>query len=89
MATYEDVHAGDLVLGHDNAVWGVAEIVRTPRLAVTLVKDDGHTRVTGYPPGGTEVAIVQRADISQEMSAAQLLIEAGVGVELIAETWIT
>lgn len=89
MATYEDVHTGDLVLGHDNAVWGVAEIIRTPRLAVTLVRDEGRTRVTGYPPAGTEVAIVQRADISQEMHAAQLLIDVGIGVELIAETWNT
>lgn len=85
MDTYEVVHAGDLVLGHDREVWGVLAIAHAPRLAVTLVKDEGRTRVTGYPPPGTEVTIVQRADVSAEEAAASLFIAAGLGLGIISE----
>lgn len=83
--TYEDVHAGDAVLGHDNEVWGVLAITHAPRLAVTLVRP-GH-RVTGYPPAGTPVTIVARSDISAEFAAAQVLVEAGFAPELVSEIW--
>jgi len=83
--TFEDVHAGDTVLGHDNEVWGVLSITHAPRLAVTLVRP-GHS-VTGYPPAGTPVTIVSRSDISAEFAAAQTFIDAGLGVEIISETW--
>jgi hypothetical protein len=87
VSTYEEVHAGDLVLGHDREVWGVETIAHVPRLAVTLVKDEGRVRVTGYPPAGTEVAIVQRADVSAEYAAAGTLIAAGLDVALVSERW--
>lgn len=85
MATYEQVHAGAIVLGHDNELWGVAHIEHAPRLAVTLVKGD--QSVTGYPPPGTEIVVVEPADVSAEAWAAQNFIEAGLGVELISEHW--
>lgn len=85
MPTYEEVHAGDLVLGHDNATWGVEHIAHAPRLAVTLVRH-GH-RVTGFPPTGTEVTIVQRADVSAEFWAAQIFIGAGLDIEIVSEHW--
>lgn len=85
MATYEQVHAGDHVLGHDGDLWGVAAIEHVPRLAVTLVKP-GH-RVTGYPPAGTAVTIVTRSDIAAEATAADVLIAAGLTIEIVAETW--
>jgi hypothetical protein len=88
MTTYEDVHAGALVLGHDNEVWGVAEIRRSPVLAVTLVRDEGRVRVTGYPPAGTPVTVVQAADVGAEATAAQTLMDAGLGpIEIVGEVW--
>lgn len=83
--TYDDVHAGDLVLGHDGEVWGVANITRAPRLAVTLVRHSH--RVTGYPPAGTAVTIVGQSDVTAEFAAAAILIGAGLDIEIISETW--
>lgn len=89
MATYEDVHAGDVVLGHDGEVWGVEYIARVPSLVVVLIREGGAYRVTGRPPAGTEVTILQHADVSGEASAAQVFIDAGLDVELISEGWET
>ena len=83
MATYEQVHAGDIVLGHDGELWGVAAIDHAPQLAVTLVKH-GH-RVVGYPPPGTGVTVVTPVDVAAEARAAQVFIDAGLGVEIISE----
>lgn len=85
MATYEQVHAGDLVLGHDREIWGVEAITHAPTLAVTLTRYG--TRVTGYPPGGTEVTIVQSANVTAELSAAQALIGCGFNIEVVSEFW--
>lgn len=87
MATYEQVHAGDTVLGHDNDVWGVEAIDHGPPLVVTLVKNEGLTRMVGYPPAGTPVIVVQPSDVSAEARAAQMLVDAGLGVEIVAEVW--
>lgn len=90
MTTYEEVHAGDLVLGNDpgRETWGVEHIAHTPRLAVTLVKDQGRTRVTGFPPPGTEVTILQRADFAGEEAAGWALVAAGLGpLEIVSEHW--
>jgi hypothetical protein len=83
MSTFEQVHAGDTVLGHDGEVWGVKAIDHVPYLAVTLIKYG--QQVTGYPPAGTPVTVVAPADLSAEFWAAQVLIDAGFDVELIAE----
>ena len=83
MATFEQVHAGDTVLGHDGEVWGVKAIDHAPHLAVTLVKYG--TEVVGYPPAGTPVVIVQPADLAAEFWAAQVFIDAGFDIEIISE----
>lgn len=85
MATYEEVHTGDHVLGHDGDLWGVAAIEHVPRIAVTLVKP-GH-RVTGYPPAGTPVTIVARSDIAAEAAAWQVLAAAFGPIEIVSESW--
>lgn len=86
MAGYERVHAGDIILGHDRELWGVAEIQHAPRLAVTLVK---HGRsVTGYPPADTPVTVVTPAAMDAEAAAWQALTDAGLGpVEILGERW--
>ena len=83
MATYEQVHAGDIVLGHDGELWGVEGISHVPQLAVTLVRHG--QRVTGYPPPGTGVTVVSAADVAAEARAVQTFIDAGLGVDLISE----
>ncbi len=83
MATYEQVHAGDTVLGHDGELWGVEGIDHVPQLAVTLVKHG--RRITGYPPPGTGVTVVTSADVGAEAAAAQVFIDAGLGVEIVSE----
>lgn len=85
MTTYEQVHAGDHVLGHDGEVWGVAEIDHAPALRVVLVRP-GH-RVQGWPPAGTAATIVHRADVSAEFAACELLARCGLGVELLGERY--
>jgi hypothetical protein len=83
MASYEQVHAGDIVLGHDGELWGVEAIDHAPQLAVTLVKH-GH-RVVGYPPAGTPVTVVAPADKAAEFRAAQMFIDAGFDIEIVSE----
>ena len=85
MATYEQVHAGDTVLGHDGNLWGVEAITFVPQIVVTLVRYE--RTITGYPPPGTPVVIVKPADVEPERVAAGVLIGAGFTVELIAERW--
>jgi hypothetical protein len=82
---YEQVHAGDHVLGHDGEVWGVAEIDHSPALRVVLVRP-GH-RVQGWPPAGTPVTIVHRADVSAEATAVEALLSAGFAPELVGERY--
>lgn len=85
MTTYEQVHAGDAVLGHDGQPWGVSAIVHGDQLAVTLVR--GEHEITGRPPAGTEVQIIEPADLSAEVAAAGVLIEALGPIEIISERW--
>ena len=85
MARYEDIHVGAVVLGHDGAAWGVQAIDRVPVLAVTLVRHGA--RVTGYPPPGTEVTVIDPVDVTEEARAVQVLIDAFGPVELISERW--
>lgn len=85
MDTYEGLHAGDLVLGNDGEVWGVAAIIHVPHLAVTLVRHGN--AVVGNPPAGTPVTVVQRADVSAEFAAAGTLLASLGDIELLGETW--
>lgn len=86
MATYEEVHAGATVLGHDHDTWGVESIVKDAgHIVVTLVKDEGRTRVTGYPPPGTPVTILSSPDLPDESAAWQVLADAGLDPEIVYE----
>jgi hypothetical protein len=85
VTTYEDAHAGDVVLGHDGELWGVQHIAHEPELSVVLVKH-GH-RVVGRPPAGTSVTIVERADVTKEFGAAELLAAAFGPLVIVSETW--
>jgi hypothetical protein len=89
--TYDaDARPGDIIRGGDGNVWQIAEMDReSPRgFSVTLVRD-GY-RVTGWPPLGTEVEILQRAEVPHgadaEVSALQALAALGP-VSLVREAW--
>lgn len=85
MTSYEDVHAGDVVLGYDGELWGVQHVAHEPELAVVLVKHGA--RVAGRPPVGTPVTIVERADVTREFGAAELLAQAFGPLAIISENW--
>jgi hypothetical protein len=85
VATYEQVHAGSTVLGHDGDVWGVEAIDHGPPLAVTLVKHG--QRVVGYPPPGTPVTVIEPADVGAEAQAWEVLSAAFGPVEILGERY--
>lgn len=91
METYDaDARPGDVIRGHDGNVWVIAEMNReTPHgLGVTIVRP-GY-RVTGYPPPGTPVQILRRADVPEgvgvEVATLQALAALGP-VSLVREMW--
>lgn len=84
MPTYEQVHAGDHVLGYDNDVWGVAEKIPSP-LTVTLVKPGA--RLVGHPPEGTPVTVLYASDVTAEQAAWGVLAAAGLAPQMIGERW--
>lgn len=86
MDTYETVHAGDVVLGADGQEWGVVAISRVGgQLAVALTRF-GQT-VTGYPPSGTPVTVLSRADTIEEARAYEVLAASFGDVEVLGEVW--
>ncbi|MET0915761.1 MAG: hypothetical protein ABWY81_06130 [Jiangellaceae bacterium] len=87
MTTYEQVHAGDFVLGYDNDVWGVAALTWSPTLTVELVKPGA--RLVGHPPEGTDVTVLHAQDVTAEAAAWSVLAAAGLNPEMIEERWTT
>lgn len=86
MDTYETLHAGDVILGHDGQKWGVVAISRLGgQLAVALTRY-GQT-VTGYPPAGTPVTVLSRADTIEEARAYEVLAASFGDVEVLGEVW--
>lgn len=82
MDTYEMVHVGDVVLGHDGQEWGVAAIGGG---AVTLTRYS--QAVTGYPPANTPVTVLSRADTIEEARAYEVLAASFGDVEVLGEVW--
>lgn len=85
MATFEDVHAGDVVLGHDGQLWGVAAKATEPQLTVVLV--NGDQRLIARPPFGTHIEIIEPSDVSPEFAAWLTLTTALGPVDIISESW--
>ena len=84
--TYETLHAGDVILGADGQEWGVVAISRIGgQLAVALTRY-GQT-VTGYPPPGTEVTVLSRADTIEEARAYAALAASFGEIEVLGEVW--
>lgn len=86
--TWDDVHAGDVIIGHDGQAYGVEDIcpdpVRGP--TITLIR---HGIRTGpaQPPPGTPIRIAQRAETSGEAYAFGVLAAAGLNPQVIRESY--
>ena len=85
-ATWEQTHAGDVVLGHDGKVYGVADIAlgdpRGPIVTLTRYSE----RTTAQPPPGTPVTVVTPVNTDQEARAFAVLFDAGLAPEVIRES---
>lgn len=87
-ATYDTLHAGDVVKGVDgDSEWKVAQVVAETAQGreITLVRDGQY--VTGYPEPGTPVEVVSRSDVSAEYAAAAALIASFGSIEVLGERW--
>lgn len=86
--TWDDVHGGDVVLGHDGNTYGVASISHGhPAGPVVTLARHGAVIGPAQPPPGTPITVLERADMSAEAQAFAMFAGAGLGPELIGETF--
>ena len=85
--TWERVHAGETVLGHDDQEWGVVDIVvGDPRGPVITLTRYGQTLGPAQPPPGTPITVVSPVDTAPEAAAFAALAAAGLAPEVIRES---
>lgn len=86
-ATWEQTHAGDVVLGHDGNTWGVADIVLgDPHGPIVTLTRFGETLGPAQPPPGTPIIVVSPVDTAPEAAAFAALAAAGLAPEVIRES---
>lgn len=86
MITWDDVHAGDVVLGHDGQEWGVESIAPHPAGPVITIVRHGQ-RLVAQPPPGTPITRLAEADVSAEAHAFATLTAAGLGPVVLWESY--
>lgn len=79
--------AGDIVRGHDGQLYGVAAIERGDPRGVRVTLRRNGVRTTAQPLGTDPITIHATADIRSEAVAWQTLHDAGLGPEIIGETY--
>jgi hypothetical protein len=85
--TWEKVHAGDVVLGHDEQAWGVVDIaLGDPRGPIVTLYRYGQTLGPAQPPTGTPIIVVSPVDTAPEAQAFAALADAGLAPEVIRES---
>jgi hypothetical protein len=85
-ATWEQTHAGDIVLGHDGLAYGVADIVLgDPRGPIVTLTRFGE-QLVAQPPPGTPITVIQPVDTDLEARAFAVLADAGLAPEVIRES---
>lgn len=87
MTTWDEVHTGSVVLGHDGLTYGVAHIEHGLPGGPGIVLVRHGERVHAQPPPGTPITVLAEADVSQEARAFQALADEGLGPQIIRETW--
>lgn len=85
--TWDGVHAGDIVRGHDGKLYGVAAIERGHPAGVSITIRRNGEFSSMQVPAGVPIEITARADMSAEAVAWQVLQDAGFGPEIIGETY--
>lgn len=87
-ATWEQVHAGDIVRGYDGQNWGVVAItLGDPAGPVITLHRLGTTVGPAQPAPGTPIVIVERANTADEAAAHAVLAAAGLGPQVIHEEY--
>jgi hypothetical protein len=85
--TWESVHTGDVVLGHDGQTYGVVDIqFDDPRGPIVLLYRHGQTVGPAQPPPGTPITVIKRADTTMEAQAFSVLQAAELTPQVIRET---
>jgi hypothetical protein len=85
---WEDVNAGDVVLGHDRETYGVTDVqLGHPYGPIVTLYRLGLTVGPAQPPYGTPIYVVERADVSAEAAAFDVLQQAGLGPAVIRESY--
>lgn len=87
MDTWDDVHAGDVVLGHDGQTYGVVAVHVAPGGPVITLFRHGAIAGPAQVPHGTPVTVLQRADTAAEARAFAVLATARLNPEVIGESY--
>ena len=85
-ATWEQTHAGDIVLGHDGKAYGVADIVFGDPCGPVVTLTRFGERLVAQPPPGTPITVIQPVDTGPEAQAFAALAAAGLAPEVIRES---
>lgn len=86
MTTWDQVHAGDIVLGHDGNAWGVASVAPHPAGPVVEIVRHGET-LRAQPPVGTPITVIEAADVATEAQVFGMFERAGLGPEILWESY--
>jgi hypothetical protein len=93
MSVWRDVHAGDIVLGHDGQEWGVLNVEHFrpaaggyPSYPLTITLTRYGRTIAGQPDPSAPVIITQSADHTIEYAAVQHLLDAGFPVCVVSES---
>ncbi len=84
--TWDTVHAGDIVHGHDGNLWGVATVAPHPAGPEVTLTRHGE-RMTARPPAGTPITVYERADLTPEATAYATLAAAFGPVDVLWESY--
>jgi len=87
VTTWDEVHTGSVVLGHDGLQYGVAHVEHGLPGGPGIVLVRHGQRLQAQPPPGTPITVLQAADVSEEARAFETLTAAGLGPQIIRETW--
>jgi hypothetical protein len=86
--TWDDAHTGDVVLGHDGQTYGVVTISHAhPAGPVITLTRHGATIGPAQPPPGTPITFVDRADMTAEAQAFAVFAGAGLGPQVLGESY--
>lgn len=87
-STWELVHAGDVVIGHDDRTYGVVDVqLGHPYGPIVTIIRHGVTTGPAQPPYGTPIYVQERADVSAEAAAFAALQQAGLAPAVIRESY--